>query len=187
MAIPAVFGRRRVITVGILGLLVEQGLFRRFVGDEIGGMIMSLALAITLQAAMSLVFCVDEQSVRRPIESAWKVGPAFFAKDQLLIVAVSVLTLASFYFLIERTRLGMTIRAVAQDRDVARLQGVSSWKIMAFTFVLSCSLAGLSGALMAPVYMVHPYMGKAVVIKAFIIVVLGGLGSLPGAVVAALI
>lgn len=58
---------------------------------------------------------------------------------------------------------------------------------MAFTFALSSGLAGLSGALMAPVYTVHPYMGEAVVVKAFIIVVLGGLGSLPGAVVAAFI
>ncbi|QII85332.1 branched-chain amino acid ABC transporter permease [Bordetella hinzii] len=174
------------LAVGALGLLVERGLFRRFT-DEMGGMIMSLALAITLQAAMSLLFSVDEQSVRRPVEGAWQVGPAFFAKDQLLIVGISVIALAAFYFLIERTRLGITIRAVAQDREVARLQGVGSRKIMAFTFALSCGLAGLSGALMAPVYTVHPYMGEAVVVKAFIIVVLGGLGSLPGAVVAALI
>lgn len=175
------------VLVGFLGLLAERGLFRRFVGDEMGGMIMSLALAITLQAGISLLFSVDEQSVRRPVEGAWQIGQAFFAKDQLLIVGMSVLALAAFYFLIERTRIGMTIRAVAQDREVARLQGVSSWKIMAFTFALSCGLAGLSGALMAPVYTVHPYMGEAVVVKAFIIVVLGGLGSLPGAVVAALV
>jgi len=175
------------LAVGALGLLVERGLFRRFTGDEMGGMIMSLALAITLQAVMSLVFSVDEQSVRRPVQGAWQIGPAFFAKDQLLVAGISVLALAAFYVLIERTRLGITIRAVAQDREVARLQGVSSRKVMAFTFALSCALAGLSGALMAPVYTVHPYMGEAVVVKAFIIVVLGGLGSLPGAVVAALI
>lgn len=144
------------VLVGFLGLLAERGLFRRFVGDEMGGMIMSLALAITLQAGISLLFSVDEQSVRRPVEGAWQIGQAFFAKDQLLIVGMSVLALAAFYFLIERTRIGMTIRAVAQDREVARLQGVSSWKIMAFTFALSCGLAGVSGALMAPVYTVHP-------------------------------
>lgn len=175
------------LLVGVLGLLAERGLFKRFAGDEMGGMIMSLALAITLQASMTLLFSVDEQSLRRPVEGAWQIGQAFFAKDQLLVVAISVFALAGFYFLIERTRLGLTIRAVAQDREVALLQGVSSWKIMAFTFALSCGLAGLAGALMAPVYTVHPYMGEAVVVKAFIIVVLGGLGSLPGAVVAAFI
>jgi len=92
------------LAVGVLGLLVERGLFRRFVGDEMGGMILSLALAITLQAVMALVFSVDEQSVRRPVEGAWRIGPAFFAKDQLLVAGVSVLALAAFYFLIERTR-----------------------------------------------------------------------------------
>ncbi|MBP6019252.1 MAG: branched-chain amino acid ABC transporter permease [Burkholderiaceae bacterium] len=175
------------LIVGCIGLVVERTLFRRFAGDEMGGMIMSLALAITIQAAISLIFSVDEHSVPRPVEGSFQIGSAFFAKDQLLIVGITLIALAGFYILIERTRLGVAIRAVAQDREVARLQGVSSWKIMMFTFGLSCTLAGLAGALMAPVYTIHPYMGEAVVVKAFIIVVLGGLGSLPGALVAALI
>lgn len=175
------------LVVGVLGLLAERVLFRRFVGDEMGGMIMSLALAISLQAAISLIFTVDEHSVTRPVEGALQLGQVFLAKDQLLVVGVTLLALAAFYALIEKTRLGITIRAVAQDREIALLQGVRSWRIMALTFGLSCMLAGLAGALMAPVYTIHPYMGELVVVKAFIIVVLGGLGSLPGAVVAALI
>ena len=175
------------LAVGVAGFIAERTLFKRFAGDEMGGMIMSLALAISLQALITLIFSVDDHSVRRPVEGAIQVGSAYFAKDQLLIVAISVLALAGFYFLIEKTRVGVTIRAVAQDKEVARLQGVSSWKIMALTFTLSCGLAGLAGALMAPVYTIHPYMGEAVIVKAFIIVVLGGLGSLPGALIAALV
>lgn len=175
------------LLVGAAGFIAERTLFRRFSGDEMGGMIMSLALAISLQALITLFFSVDDHAVRRPVEGALQIGSAYFAKDQLLIVAISLVSLAGFYFLIEKTRIGITIRAVAQDKETARLQGVSSWKIMALTFALSCGLAGLSGALMAPVYTIHPYMGEAVIVKAFIIVVLGGLGSLPGAVVAALV
>jgi len=175
------------LTVGLLGLVAERWLFRKFSGDEMGGMVMSLALAITLQAAITLVFSVDEHSVPRPAEGAFHLGSVFFPKDQMLVVGITLLALAGFYVLIEKTRLGMVIRAVAQDREVARLQGVRSWRIMALTFALSCALAGLAGALMAPVYTINPYMGEMVVVKAFIIVVLGGLGSLPGAVIAALI
>lgn len=175
------------LVVGALGLIAERTLFRRFAGDEMGGMIMSLALAISLQAAISLLFSVDEHSVPRPVEGALQIGDVFLAKDQLLVVGITLLALGAFYALIEKTRLGVTIRAVAQDREVARLQGVRSWRIMALTFGLSCMLAGLAGALMAPVYTISPHMGELVVVKAFIIVVLGGLGSLPGAVVAALI
>jgi len=175
------------LVVGLFGILTERILFRRFAGDEMGGMIMSLALAITLQAAVSLIFSVDEHSVARPVEGAIELGRIFLAKDQLLVVAVTLLALAAFYALIEKTRLGITIRAVAQDREVALLQGVRSWRIMALTFGLACMLAALAGALMAPIYTIHPYMGELVVVKAFIIVVLGGLGSLPGAVAAALI
>lgn len=175
------------LCVGVAGFIAERTLFRRFTGDEMGGMIMSLALAISMQAFISLVFSVDDHAVRRPVEGALQIGTAYFAKDQLLIVGISLIALSAFYILIEKTRIGITIRAVAQDKEVARLQGVSSWKIMALSFAISCGLAGLSGALMAPVYTIHPYMGEAVIVKAFIIVVLGGLGSLPGAVVAALV
>ena len=175
------------LSVSFIGLFFERFVFRRFAGDEMGGMIMSLAVAITLQAVITLIFSVDDQSVPRPLQGAWEFAGAFFAKDQLLVAGVSVIALAFLYVLIEKTRLGMTIRAVAQDREVARLQGVSSWKIMAFTFSLSCGLAALAGAMMAPVYTIHPYMGEAIIVKAFIIVVLGGLGSLPGAVLAAFI
>jgi branched-chain amino acid transport system permease protein len=175
------------VVVGVIGLIAERALFHRFAGDEMGGMIMSLALAISLQAAITILFSVDDHSVPRPVEGALQVGNIFLAKDQLLVVGITLLALAAFYGLIEKTRLGVTIRAVAQDREVARLQGVRSWRIMALTFGLSCLLAGLAGALMAPVYTISPHMGELVVVKAFIIVVLGGLGSLPGAVVAALI
>ena len=183
--LPAIVASAAI--VGVIGLVVERTLFRRFAGDEMGGMIMSLALAISLQAAITILFSVDELSVPRPVEGALQLGNIFLAKDQLLVVGITLLALSAFYALIEKTHLGVTIRAVAQDREAARLQGVRSWRIMALTFGLSCLLAGLAGALMAPVYTISPHMGELVVVKAFIIVVLGGLGSLPGAVVAALI
>lgn len=175
------------LTVGAMGLAAERLLFRRFAGDEMGGMIMSLALAITLQAAVSLIFTVDDLSVPRPVEGAWQIGSVFLALDQLLVVGVTLLVLVAFYLLIEKTRVGITIRAVAQDSEVARLQGVRAWRMTALTFALSCILAALAGALMAPVYTINPHMGELAVVKAFIIVVLGGLGSLPGAIIAALI
>lgn len=175
------------LLVGAIGFVLERVLFRRFTGDEMGGMIMSLALAITLQAAISLVFTVDDLSVARPVEGALQIGTVFLALDQLAVVGVTVVALAAFYFLIEKTRVGITIRAVAQDSVVAQLQGVRAWRMTALTFALSCLLAGLAGALMAPVYTINPHMGELVLVKAFIIVVLGGLGSLPGAVIAALI
>lgn len=175
------------LLVGAIGFVLERVLFRRFTGDEMGGMIMSLALAITLQAAISLLFTVDDLSVARPVEGALQIGSVFLALDQLAVVGVTVVALAAFYLLIEKTRVGITIRAVAQDSVVAQLQGVRAWRMTALTFALSCLLAGLAGALMAPVYTINPHMGELVLVKAFIIVVLGGLGSLPGAVIAALI
>ena len=175
------------IAVGCIGVVAERLLFRPFMGNEMSGMIMSLALATTMQAAVSLLFTVDERSVARPVSGAFEFAGAYFAKDQLLVVAVTLVVLGALYYLIENTRLGLTIRAVAQDSVVARLQGVTPWRITALTFGLSCALAGIAGALMAPIYTINPYMGETIIVKAFIIVVLGGLGSLPGVIVAAFI
>uniref|UniRef100_UPI0033425F1A branched-chain amino acid ABC transporter permease n=1 Tax=Castellaniella defragrans TaxID=75697 RepID=UPI0033425F1A len=173
--------------VGVMGLLAEKFLFRRFVGDEMGGMIISLALAVCIQEAVALVFSVDDLMVTRPVEGVLQFAGIFIPLDQLVVVGATLAVLIAFYLLLEKTRVGITIRAVAQDQEVARLQGVRSWRMMALTFGLSCVLAGLAGALMAPVYTINPHMGEMVVVKAFIIVVLGGLGSLPGAMIAALI
>ena len=100
------------LVVGLSGLLVERLLFRRFAGDEMGGMIVSLALAVCLQEAVALIFSVDDLTVERPVQGVLEFGGVFIALDQLVVVGVTLLVLVAFYLLIEKTRVGITIRAV---------------------------------------------------------------------------
>ena len=79
------------------------------------------------------------------------------------------------------------MQAVAQDRDTASLMGIESGVVYAASFGIACLLAGLAGALMAPVYTIGPYMGELPMLKAFVVVILGGLGSLPGALLGGLL
>jgi len=98
-----------------------------------------------------------------------------------------MLLLAAFYVFLNKTHLGLMMRAVAQDAEIAALHGIQPKLIHTAAFGIGSLLAGAAGALMAPVYTVFPYMGELPMMKAFIVVVLGGLGSLPGAVIGGLL
>lgn len=173
------------VSVGVLGVVAERLIFRRYIDDELGGMIASLALAISLQGAVVAFFGVDELAVDRPVSGALRIATISLPKDQLLAAGLALVLVVTVYLVLQKTSLGLAMRAVAQDWQVARLQGIKPLRIYPIAFGLSCALAGAAGALIAPLYTIEPYMGEAPLMKAFIVVVLGGLGSIPGAMLAA--
>jgi branched-chain amino acid transport system permease protein len=83
--------------------------------------------------------------------------------------------------------MGIAIRAVAQDKEAAALQGVQVSRISSLSFGIGCALAGSAGALMAPIFSVSPFLGGEVILKAFLVVILGGMGSIPGAMLGGLV
>ncbi|GGC65439.1 branched-chain amino acid ABC transporter permease [Chelatococcus reniformis] len=175
------------LVAGLVGVVCERLVFRRFVGDEIGSMIVALALAVTLKGAVTAVFGTDGPSIARPISGVVTLGGAVIPKDQLFAAAVALVLVALTHRLLVATRLGLAMRAVAQDAEAARLQGMRPWTTYPAAFAVGCALAGFAGALTAPIYGAAPDMGDAALMKAFVVVVLGGLGSIPGALIAALL
>ncbi|CAM3778578.1 branched-chain amino acid ABC transporter permease [Castellaniella denitrificans] len=167
---------------GILGVVVERTLFRPLVGDELAGMIMSLAVGVILQSVALLLFGPSEQSVSRPFTGTWSLMSASVPWDRTIVGLCALGILVLFYVFLKYARLGLAMQAVAQDPDTATLMGIEPGLVYRAAFGLACVLAGLAGALMAPIYTVGPYMGELPMLKAFVVVILGGLGSLPGAV-----
>ena len=176
-----------MIVTGILGVLLERLLFRHLAGNEHNGMILALAVSICLQSLALIVFGPDELNVSRVVSGAISLGPVMVPSDRLFVGAVSLVLLTAFYFFLNRTHLGLIMRAVAQDAEIASLHGVRPGVVHAAAFGIASMLAGAAGALMAPVYAVFPYMGELPMMKAFVVVILGGLGSLPGAVAGGLL
>ena len=115
------------------------------------------------------------------------VAGAALTPENLFIIAVTIGVLTLQYLLFFHTRLGRKLRATAQNQEVARLMGISVGRTIALTFVMSTLLAGLAGILVAPIFLVDVDMGINLIFKAFIAVVIGGFGSVPGAVVGGLI
>lgn len=170
-----------------LGVVIERFLFRRLAGEELPGMIMSLAVGIILQSLALLAFGPSEQTVPRPFSGTWSLGHAAVPWDRTVVALCALVILAAFYGFLKLSRLGIAMQAVAQDRETSSLMGVESGMIYALSFGIASLLAGLAGGLMAPVYTIGPYMGEVPMLKAFVVVILGGLGSLPGAALGGLL
>ncbi len=103
------------------------------------------------------------------------------------MIVASIVLLSALWLFLRKTRFGWALRACAQDPEAAALQGISMNQVSRLAFFIGASLAGVAGALTAPLVRVQPYMGHSVIITAFIIIIVGGIGSLEGAVVAAVL
>ena len=169
------------------GVAIERVLIRPIVGQEMPGMIMTLAIAIILQSVALHLFGPQEQAMARPFTGTWSLFHATVPWDRTVVGIAALVILGAFYGFLKFTRIGLAMQAVSQDPEAASLMGIESGTIYVAAFGLSCLLAGLAGGLMAPIFTVGPYIGEPVILKAFVIVILGGLGSVPGAMLGGLL
>ncbi len=175
------------LITAMFGLVLEKFIFRPFLKDELAAMIVAIALAILIQGAVTIVFSVDGYSIPRAISGIYRVGNMIIPKDQMFVSAMALFLIIALHLILNRTRLGLMMRAVTQEPSVAAIFGIRSNVILPLGFAMACFIAGMAGALAASLYTVEPYMGESALLKSFIIIVIGGLGSLRGAVVGAFI
>jgi branched-chain amino acid transport system permease protein len=174
------------IALGIaLGGLLELLLLRRLRGADIDTtMLVMIGAWIALQNAEQLAWTGVAKSIDVPFPTApLVIGPVSVAWNRVFVLVVALLLIGATYLLINRTKLGRAMRATFQDRDTAALMGVRIGNIHTATFALGSGLAAAAGALLGPVFVAYPSMGDLAAAKAFAIVILGGLGSIPGATI----
>jgi branched-chain amino acid transport system permease protein len=176
-----------IVAVGLAGAVAERLVFRHLRGKTLNAFIVSLGLLWVMQAVAQIIFGIQDKSVPSAFSGVLRLGGVFISIQRFAVILCAVVLIVALYAFLEWTRLGRAMRAAAQDADGAALQGVNIELISALGFALGCALAGASGALLAPVLSVSPWMGALPVVKAFIIIILGGMGSLPGAVLGGLI
>jgi branched-chain amino acid transport system permease protein len=174
------------VTVGILGMLIERTLIQPFRSDEMSGMIATLAISVIIQNGAVLLWGPSPRAMPDIVTGTLAIGPFSFPWSRLVVIVAAALIFVAFWLFMQRTRLGRAMRAVAQDTETALLQGIRVNYIYPLAFGLSVALAALAGALMGPVFSVSPFVGLTPMLKAFVVVILGGLGSVPGAVVGGL-
>ena len=169
----------------LLGALIELTLLRPLRGSDIDTtMLVMIGAWIAMQAAALWVWGGVAKSVAPPFsEQPLVVGPISISWLWLYVLAAVMALIGATYLLINRTKLGRAMRATFQDDDTAALMGVNVNLIYTSTFAIGSSLAAAAGALLGPVYVIFPQMGDLAAAKSFAIVILGGLGSISGAVI----
>ena len=176
-----------VIAIGLLGYLTEEVIFRRFRDKELEGMIIALGLSILLQNLGLVAWGPYDLSIPPVFTGVLKIGTLFYPLERLMVVLLSFLLMAGFYLFLKKTRLGLAIQAIAQDTEIARVQGMRINRLYPLAFAVGTGLAAAAGAVIGPLFQLNPWMGIMPQVKAFIVVILGGIGSIPGAFLGGLI
>jgi branched-chain amino acid transport system permease protein len=191
------FGGNYLASIGIalavgaaLGWLVNVAIFAplRRRGSELLPLIATIGVSILLQNVMLLWF----GPIPYPFDSPYsneviRFAGTFITWQNVIIIAVSTLTIALLYAFMKFTFMGKALRAVAQDRETAGLMGINPNQIVMLTFVIASALAGMGGAMLGPILVLTPFAGTTVIVKAFAIVIIGGFGNVEGTIIAGLL
>ncbi|WP_379796896.1 branched-chain amino acid ABC transporter permease [Haloplanus sp. GCM10025708] len=168
------------LAVGMIGVAIERGVLRPIEDDVSITLIATFGLLLIFQQLALMSFGPGTRSVAAPISGTVSFAGVSYSTYRLSVAVVAVALMAGLYLFLFRTRYGTWMRGVRQNREVASALGVPTSKVYAFTFGLGSLLAALAGVLLAPIVSVHHLMGLDVLAVAFIVVIVGGLGSLRG-------
>jgi branched-chain amino acid transport system permease protein len=174
----------------ILGLLINATVFAplREKRSELLPLIATIGVSVMLQNIMLAWLGPIPYAFETPYSNqVIRIAGTFFTWQSAIIIVVSITTIALLYAFMKFTFVGKALRAVAQDRDTAALMGINPNHLIMLTFVLASALAGMAGAMLAPVLVLTPFAGTSVIVKAFAIVIIGGFGNVEGTILAGLI
>lgn len=176
------------ILVGLIGVAVERLLFRRFYrSDPILSLLLTFGLAMVIEQSLRMIFGAAPLPFSIPSELRGQVflGDFIYPRYRLIILAVALAAVSATWYLVYRTAFGRVVRAGVQNPEMVGALGISLQPYMTAVSAVGIGLAGLAGVLLAPISGVHPAMGAEILTAAFVVVVIGGLGSFWGVIAAA--
>ena len=184
IAVPAAF-----FVSGLVGIGIERGIFRFLYGRPLETLLASFGVSLVLQQAVKTIFT----ALNRPVATPQWMSGSFELLDglsltfnRLYILIFAGLIFAALVLVLQRTRLGLEVRAVTQNRAMARAMGIRSARVDALTFGLGAGIAGVAGVALSQLTNVGPYLGRGYIVDSFMVVVFGGVGNLWGTLVAGL-
>lgn len=183
-----------MIVTGLIGVVIERVFYRRLTRAGGGytfagmGMIISgFGMSIVLQNVANLIWGAKAKPLPVSFGMPLEVGTLMLPKSYVWIVGGALVLMGSLHLFLKRTRLGLAVRAVAANKDIAYLMGINVPVMISVIFGVACALGAAAGVLVAPINYVQVLMGLGVLIKAFAAAVVGGFGSLPGAILGGLL
>ncbi len=184
LSIPAAF-----IVSGLVGIAIERSVIRHLYGRPLETLLATFGISLILQQAVRSIFSPLNRSVSTPdwMSGALQINPMLsLTYNRLYIILFCILVFAGLLMVLKKTPLGLQVRAVSQNRGMARVMGIRSERVDALTFGLGSGVAGIAGVALSQLTNVGPNMGQAYIIDSFMVVVFGGVGNLWGTLVAGL-
>jgi len=177
------------LLVGLFGLVLEACLRRTYGRDPLYGLLLTFGAALVIEEAIRLVWGSTEKQLPLPeaISGAMLLGDLIYSRYRLFACGFALLAIAALWVFLEKTPYGAIIKAGAHDSEMVRALGINLARLRSAVFALGVALAALAGVVMAPIWGIRPQVGVDAVVPAFLVIVLGGVGSLWGAVAAGLL
>lgn len=184
LALPFVF-----VAVAAVGWIIEKVIVQRLYHRPLDTILATWGIGIILQQVVRLSVGAESRFVRGPdfLSGNTQIGGLIMSNYRLFVIAFSLAVLAASWALMTKTEFGMRLRAVIQNRRISECYGIEANKVYSVTFAYGAGLAGIAGALITPLFSTIPTMGTGLVVDAFLVVIVGGLGSLLGAASAAVL
>ncbi|MEA2330568.1 MAG: branched-chain amino acid transport system permease protein [Thermoleophilaceae bacterium] len=171
------------VLVGLFGVLVDRALLRPTLDRPENGFIVSLGLVIALEGLFTEIWSSDDRKVSSPVPDVLELAGTRIPWDRVVTLGVAAAGVAALYYILRRTDVGRSMRAAAENRDAAALLGVNVGRSISSAFFLGAFLAGIAGAFLAALFTFNPYTGTPYVIKGLAVALIGGLGSIEGALI----
>jgi urea transport system permease protein len=183
-SIPLVF-----VAVAAVGWVIEKVIVQRLYTRPLDTILATWGIGIILQQAITLGVGTESHFVRGPqwLSGNVEIGSLVMSNYRLFVIAFSAAVLGVSWLLMTRTEFGMRLRAVIQNRGISECYGIEAKKVYSITFAYGAGLAGIAGALITPLFSTIPTMGTGLVVDAFLVVIVGGLGSIIGTATAAML
>jgi branched-chain amino acid transport system permease protein len=177
-----------MLLIAVLGIVIEKAIFKPLRGNVLSVAIISVGLLFIIQVLVGQIWGLGyPKRVDNPIMGALNVYGITIGWQRVIIIFATIFLLGTLWVFLNRTRMGRSIRASAEDGEAASLQGISINKTATVAMGIGSALTGAAGALMSPTCAVHPYMGHMVLLIALIVVIVGGAGNLKGTIIAAVL
>jgi branched-chain amino acid transport system permease protein len=178
------------LLMAAMGYAMERGLIQQVFHSKDRHtltLLLTFGMATVMEDAIKIVFGANPRSVEAPVSGATELFGLFFPNYRLFVMLLGGAIIVAVWLLVFRTSIGAIVRAAAHDKDMSASLGIPVSRVYSLTFAFGVALAGIAGVLLAPIYSVFPTMGRDFVLMAFSVVIIGGMGSIKGAVLAGLV
>ncbi len=170
--------------LAVIGIIMHRLVYHPLVkAPHLNSFIAAIGLIFMFKAGMLIIWGSDFKRFSNINEGVFNIAGTIITTQRIVIVVVAVALIVLLNLFIKKTMMGATIEALAQDREGALLVGINVNRVETMVFAVGSALAAVAAALIAPIFLVYNTMGDAVILKAFVIIILGGMGSIPGAII----